>query len=203
MDRSSIAWRPMISFLATIGGGAALLQSLLVRTWSLSSAWSYLGTASLVFFVGLVVMNRWLWRIRVGKWRPFNWVTTMPDISGEWNVEMQPAWMKGGPFSSRATIRQTLLSIQIDIERPASYSESRSASVFSTSENRWQFACVYENRAGLDREKYTIDHYGCFLVRIDSTVDPSNNMTGRYWTNKSATVQLPQLAHCSSTMALG
>jgi hypothetical protein len=190
---NDINWRRLTFFLTLVSGAAVFLQWLFVRSWSPASVWGYLGTASIVFFVGLVAINKRLWRLRIMKWRAFGWITNMPDISGRWTLEMRPTWTSSPSFSSHAIIRQHLFSVQVEFDRKSSHSESRSASIFSTGENRWNLACVYENSAESEPEEHTFDHDGCLLVRIEPNVEGSKRMSGPYWTNKTTRVLLSQL----------
>lgn len=189
---NNINWRWLAQFLILVSAVAVFIQWLFERSWSPASIWGYIGTASIVFSSGLVIFNKRLWRLRVGKRRLFGWITKMPDISGEWNVEMTTHWKHHETFSSHATIKQDLFSIQVDFIRDASRSQSLSASIYSTAENRWKLACVYENEPESKPEKGTARHYGCLLLAIDNPND-SISMSGPYWTNKKTKVPLSQL----------
>jgi hypothetical protein len=191
---NNVNWQRLTRLLILVSGVAVIIQWLFERSLSPASIWGYLGTASIVFFIGLSTINKRLWRLRIMKWRVFGWISNMPDISGEWEVEMKPRWKHPEPFSSRATIRQNLFSVQVVLERGASRSQSLTASIFSTDENQWRLACVYANEAKSAPEEYTVDHhYGCFLLSIENP-DSSKRMGGPYWTNKKTTVPISQLS---------
>jgi hypothetical protein len=199
----NVNWQRLIQFLLAASAIAVFLQWLFKRSLSPASLWGYLGTATIVFSFGLVAINRWLWRLRVMKWRLFGWVTNMPDISGDWSVEMKPRWKRAEPFWSDATIRQNLFSVQVEIRRPASRSESLSASLYSTGENWWKLACVYKNEVGSEPQKDSVDHYGSLLLTIENP-GGSNRMSGPYWTNKKTDIPLSRLLDLqNSQVALG
>lgn len=189
----NVNWQRLIRFLLLLSAGAVFLQWLFKRSLSPASVWGYIGTASTVFFIGLTAINKRLWRFRIMNWRLFGWVTNMPDISGKWNVEMTPEWKDAEPFSSHATIRQNLFSLQVELQRSASNSQSLSASLFPTGENWWRLACVYRNEGGSEPEKSTVPHhYGCLLLAVENPGN-SNRMSGPYWTNKNTKVFLSEL----------
>jgi hypothetical protein len=197
----NVKWQRLIHFLLIVSTVAIFIQWLFERSLSPASIWGYVGTASIAFFIGLTAINRRLWRFRIMKRRLFGWVTNMPDISGEWNVEMRPGWKDAESFLSCATIRQNLFSVQVEIRRPASYSRSLSASLFSTGENWWKFACVYRNEAGSTPEEHTVaQHYGCLLLEIEKPGN-SNRMSGPYWTNKNTEASLSQVPGIQSQQA--
>jgi hypothetical protein len=186
---NEVNWKALAWFLLIVGVAAAGAQWAIVGGSSVFRLWSLIGTVVTVFSGGLLVMDRWLWRLRIRSWRPFGWVTKMPDVSGKWSLEMTPSWKKGEPFSSRLTIRQTLFSLQLDWRRPAGHGESRAAALYSLGADRWHLACVYEYEGGPKPEEHTVQHQGCLNLQI---LDRSR-MEGSYWTNKRTGVGALQM----------
>lgn len=182
---NDVNWKALARFLLIAGVAAAAAQWTLVGASSVLKVWSLIGTVVTVFSGGLVAMDRGLWRLRIRGLRPFGWVTKMPDVSGQWSLQMTPSWTKGEPFYSSLTIRQSLFSLQVDWSRPAGRGESRSAAIYSLGPGRWRLTCVYDYSSGLEPEKHTVAyHQGCLDLKI---VD-GNRMEGNYWTNKRTRV---------------
>jgi SMODS-associating 2TM, beta-strand rich effector domain len=193
IDRKLLA-----TFVLAVGGAAALVQWLIVRTADLASLWGYVGTASIGVTVALTAFDKWLWRLKVGDFRVFAQICRKPDISGRWVLSMQPIWGHLDAFDQSLEITQTLFSLSARFDRnedpklSAAYSESLAADLIERNE-QWLLVCVYESKPGFQPEEHTAAHDGCLVVDIRQRKWNVEPMRGRYWTNKTTSVTLSRL----------
>lgn len=113
------------TYIAVVIGSAFLLKPD-ISTWSLSHIWSVGSTVLGGFLLGVPLIASVGWRF---LWRRVPYLQSIyPDISGEWDVAIQ--WNRNGnqgTVLAKATVRQDLLRISMELEAPDSDSRTLSA----------------------------------------------------------------------------
>src|SRR6188472_1999980 len=90
--------KSLATLVLAVGALAAWCHWLIAPESGPIGLWGYVGTAALGVVVALAILDKWLWKVKVGNTRLFGWICRKPDISGRWVLSMQPTWKDSEPF---------------------------------------------------------------------------------------------------------
>lgn len=169
-----------LAYIAVVIGLAYLLKPN-ISAWSLSHIWSVGSTVLGGFILGIPLVASFGWRV---LWRRVPYLQRIyPDISGEWDVAIQ--WSRNGSegtVSARATVRQDLLRISMELEAPDSDSRTLSAVPKKDPESgRATLHYMYLVTPHATTGKAWGAYHGAAILDF-SAVDVSR-LAGNYWTS--------------------
>lgn len=135
-----------------------------------------------VLVLVLVLVEKWLWRIR--WFQP--WLFNMPDIQGTWRADIRPTGTAPAADQVGAfmVIRQTLSTISLRLFTAESHSEILSAKVTRSDDGTFMVAGVYRNTPRLAVRERSPVHHGALLLTIQG--NPPESLAGQYWTDRNS-----------------
>jgi hypothetical protein len=167
---------------------AALVWAASLWFFGVDLAWEYTKPFSFTVVVVtsiLTAFDRWLWR-----WPPCRWLHDVPDINGNWKVELHSSYMdpqtgqRSDPVEGTAIIRQTFSdrSIRLDTERNKSFLLAER--LVRHGDGAYEVIGVYQSDPDIHlRGGVSEIHYGAFRYSIAG--NPPAEMRGHYWTDRN------------------
>jgi hypothetical protein len=157
-------------------------------TGSTPSLLKFISLVATIISTAMVVLANWIWR---WLWRqaPFLNRVFFPDLNGVWEGSLQTTWRddKGnipGPISTRVTIRQGVLSINIKQKTQESISWStRVIPEADPDADRFRLWYSYSNKPNAAVSHRSCDHDGIAWLEI-SLGDNPDELRGQYFTSR-------------------
>ncbi len=139
----------------------------------------------LLVTAALTSFDRVLWR-----WWPCRLFHGVPDIAGDWTVELRSSYSFPGEDRERATvtgnatITQTFSSLSIRLKTKSSTSFLLAERIICHGDGACEVIGVYQGDPSIHlRGTLSEIHYGAFRYRVVGV--PPTEMSGHYWTDRS------------------
>lgn len=146
----------------------------------------YLGPYSVVVtvvVVGLILFDRWLWRIP-----PAPRLLRHPVLSGTWRGTLRSNWVNPetnatlDPIVVYFAIRQTYSTISLRMMTRESSSVSLVAALEGRGDGVPRVTSTYENQPGVLIQDRSRIHHGALLLEVHGM--PADRLDGWYWTDR-------------------
>lgn len=177
-------WKLLISSLVVISSAVLIAGGWITGYFDTEGAvWAAakIGTVSGIVFVLWEVFRRWGWK---WKW-VHGWLIDCPNIAGKWSGKIRSNFgsEEAKELPIEVTIRQTLTSVNVELQVATSRSYSVTASLVCDDEaGRGQLIYTYANEPKplepLDK------HWGTAILHFDECRMPTR-MDGLYMTERS------------------
>ena len=152
-----------------------------------NNAIKHISTTISINIILWIIFIKWAWKFKIF----YPWLVQVPNLSGQWTGFLKSNWDGGklDPISTKVTINQSFLYIQIKIQTGESKSSSVGAS-FDIDKERGiqQLFYSYVNTPKPSVRHRSEIHYGTTLLYFDGfNVD---SLEGEYWTSRETTGEI-------------
>lgn len=136
-----------------------------------------------VVVVGLILFDRWLWRIP-----PIARALHRPILRGTWKGQLLSNWINPetqqgiGPIEAFLLVRQTYSTVTLRLMTKESTSRSLVASLDSPRDDIARLSSTYQNMPGLMIQDRSRIHHGALMLEVHGS--PANRLIGSYWTDR-------------------
>lgn len=147
-----------------------------------------------VVVVGLILFDRWLWRIP-----GISRLVRRPVLKGTWKGQLRSTWKDSStgqtiePIDVFLSVRQTFSAISLRVMTSESISKSLVASLDAPKDDVATISSTYQNVPRLLVRDRSSIHHGALMLEV--TGQPARQLQGCYWTDRDTKGELAMNEH--------